>query len=66
LALPSAPNTGVETVEKRRPGRPRKVKTQEDLDREEAERIDLKKRGRKREKWDVYKENAEKKIEALR
>ena len=36
---------------KRKPGRPKKIKTQSDIDREEAEKLDLKKRGRKREKW---------------
>ena len=36
---------------KRKPGRPKKIKTQSEIDREEAEKLDLKKRGRKREKW---------------
>lgn len=53
---------------KRRPGRPKKIKSQEEIERDEeiARQKLLKKRGRNREKWEVYKFDAEKKIESLR
>ena len=51
---------------KKGPGRPKKVKTAEELRAEEERKLDLKQKGRKRERWDNYKRVSEEKIEDLR
>jgi len=47
-------------------GRPKVVKTYEEIQAEEDKKLDMKEKGRKRERWETYKRESEAKIEELR